>query len=445
MERAASMIEGLEECAAHGWLILDRAPFSRDTAERANCAMAALAIARRYGDADLEFDALSLLGESHVACGRIAEGMRLLDQAMAAVMAGEVADHGIAGEITCRLLSGCERAVDVRRAQEWMAHVGRYVMWTDFVLPTCRTHYGGILIALGRWPEAETELLDAIAAFERGWRGDRAFAIVRLAELRVLQGRYEEAERLLEGLEWHPIARRAAASIAFARGDLALAGDLTQLCMEGADPGDPGSAPLLGLLVTIALARDDLAAAREAVSRLERCAATAEDARAAAFAALATGRVRAAAGDAGAAADVMRAVERFAELLLPLEVARAQLELARAAAVASPQAAVAEARRALAAFERLGATHDADAAGALLRELGVSGRMFPRGRGELTTREREVLALLASGLANADIAERLVISRRTAEHHVASILSKLNLKTRSEAAAYAVRERLQGQ
>lgn len=79
--------------------------------------------------------------------------------------------------------------------------------------------------------------------------------------------------------------------------------------------------------------------------------------------------------------------------------------------------------------------------GALLRRLGAGGRSWPKRYGALTKRETEVLGLLATGCSNAEIGERLYISRRTAEHHVASILSKLDLRSRAEAAAYAVRER----
>ena len=405
MARAESVLEGVEECAAHGWLILDQAPFSRDAEERAKYAASALAIARRFGDADLEFEAIALLGESHVASGRVAEGMRFLDQAMAAVSAGEVASHGAIGEIYCRLLSACEQATDLRRAEEWMAVIDRHVAWTQFVQPTCRTHYGGILVALGRWPDAETQLLDALRAFDGGYHGDRVYPLVRLADLRVREGRYEEAERLLDGAEWHPVARRASAAIALARGEPELARELGNLCLEGVSAGDPVSAPLLALLVDVHLACDDVAAARETLAQLVELADGSRSEYAGALAELAAGRV-----------------------------------LAAALAPEAPDAAAAEAQRALATFERLGAAPAANEAAGLLRELGATGRARPRASGGLTKRESEVVELVAAGLPHAEIAERLYISRRTAEHHVASILSKLGLRSRAEAAAYAVRE-----
>ena len=440
MGRAQSLLEGVEECASHGWLILDGAVFTRDAKEREQCAAAALTIARRFGDADLEFEAIALLGETKVATGQLAEGMQLLDQAMAAVTAGEVVAHGAMGEICCRLLSACEHATDVRRAEEWMALADRHVAWADFVRPTCRTHYGGILVALGRWDEAETELRYAIETFERGYRGDGAFPLVRLAGLRVRQGRYEEAERLLEGVEWHPAARRASAVIALARGDLGLAEELAQLCFEGSDPTDLACAPLLELLVEIQLARGEAEEAQATLARLEQLASGAGGELVNAFAELGAGRVCAAGGEEGATAHLTRALEAFAGLGLPHEAGRARLELARVLSAGSPEAAAGEARLALAAFEQLGAARDADAAAALLRELGGGARSWPKGHGTLTKRESEVLPLVAAGLSNADIAERLFISRRTAEHHVASIIAKLGLRNRAEAAAYAVRE-----
>ncbi len=165
-----------------------------------------------------------------------------------------------------------------------------------------------------------------------------------------------------------------------------------------------------------------------------------DDRTAAAFADLAAGRVHAAEGDERASFHLQAALRRFAHLDLPLEAGRAQLELARAIAPAAPQAAIAEARLALRTFERIGATGDVDATAGLLRQLGAGGRAWPKRYGALTKRETEVLSLLAAGCSNAEIAERLYISRRTAEHHVANILSKLDLRSRAEAAAYAVRE-----
>ena len=444
MARAERLLEGVDECAAHGWLTLDHAPFTRDPSERERLALAALAIGRRYGDADLEFDALALLGQVYVVSGRRAEGMKLIDEAMAAISGGEVVGVGTIGDIYCRLLSACEHVADVRRAEEWLAAADRLVAWSDFVAPTCRCHYGGILIAIGRWSEAEEELLAALRAFEAGYRAERIGPLVRLAALRVRQGRFEEAERLLEGGEWHPAARRSLATIALARGDLALAEDLARLCFEGGEPVRPG----LRAAARAAgghPARPRRSAGREGDARPARRARRRLRGRAGAAPPPSSPRVgcsprRGTSGPRRGSGPPSSASRPSTCRSRPR--GRGSRSPGRSHRARGPRRS-SEARLALGTFERLGAARDADAAAGLLRELGSFGRASPRGHGALTRRETEVLSLLAAGLSNAEIGERLVISRRTAEHHVASILSKLDLRTRAEAAAYAARARSQ--
>jgi DNA-binding CsgD family transcriptional regulator len=174
----------------------------------------------------------------------------------------------------------------------------------------------------------------------------------------------------------------------------------------------------------------------EKVAAVPRSAATVV----AAYHRRALGRGRAALGERSAIADLEAALSAFGRVDMSYECGRTRLTLVQANAGHDKETAVVDARAALACFEDLGATRDADAAAAALRALGVrSPRTGPKGLGLLTKRELEILSLLGDGLANPDIAARLYISRKTVEHHVASILSKLGLSGRAEAATYAVR------
>jgi DNA-binding NarL/FixJ family response regulator len=160
-----------------------------------------------------------------------------------------------------------------------------------------------------------------------------------------------------------------------------------------------------------------------------------------AVAALARGRVCLAAGTGDPQACLREALAGFARAQMPIEVAHSRLELANALLTERPEVAMAEARAALEVFDRLQAARHADAAGAVLRTLGVRGTAARRGGGLLTKREAEVLDLLGHGLSNPEISDRLYISRKTVEHHVGNVLSKLGLRSRAEAAAYATRSK----
>jgi DNA-binding NarL/FixJ family response regulator len=193
--------------------------------------------------------------------------------------------------------------------------------------------------------------------------------------------------------------------------------------------------------VEAAIAHGALADATARAGRLAELASRVDSQLLMARAQRALGRARVAADDPDAVAPLEAALAAFIRLDMPFEAARTRLLIATSLVRREREMAIDEARAALAAFEALGASSGADAAAALLRSVGVkAARGGPRGIGPLTAREREVLQQLGEGLSNPAIAERLFISRKTVEHHVGSVLSKLGLASRGEATAYAVRQ-----
>lgn len=442
--RAERLLAPVAPGPLHGWVCIARAYRMADLDAADHLTLRAVEIARTAKDVDLELVAMAQLGLVRVGKGDLGGGFALLDEAMAAALAGERSTLDTVVYTCCDMLNACELASDIERATQWCKVADDFVATygCPFLYAECRIYYGSVLTAKGRWPDAERELLAGLRITDGACPGLHSRALARLAALRVRQGRLEEAERLLaslgQGVEAEGEVSLLTAALSLARGDALGAGRLLEQRLRHLQDHRWHLASALDLMVDAYLAAGRKDAATRAAGRLSDTAAAAGSPHVDALASCARGRVGLAVGDTGAAAELEAALKVWSSLEHPFELARTRHELARALAATEPDAAVDHGRRALALFEELGAATEADRVAAFLRSLGVVARTGPKGTGVLTSREREVLVLLGAGLSNPEIAERLHISRKTASHHVSNILTKLGLRNRAEAAARAV-------
>ena len=458
LSRAARIVAEADLAPLAGWIFLLRAHDSGDPGASCVWARHARRMARRISDRDLELCALSQLGAELVQAGRSAEGTTLLDEAMAAALAGEGDRLHTVVYVSCNVIGACAEIADMQRAVQWIRAADGFARryGSPHLYTHCRIYHGAVLFAAGDWPAAERELASALHAGAQAEPALYGEALARLAELRLAQGRLEEAERLVEGCEHHAASARVVAGLRLARGQSAAAERIASRRLRelsARERPQSGSyrtgaalrleaAGLIELVATARLERGDAAAARDAVRALERLASMTGYDEIHARAERARGRVASAAappGD-GSAVALERALTAFARLAMPFEAARTRLLLAQV--LRDREAAIAEAKDALACLEALGAARDADAAAALLRSHGAAAvRGGAPGADALTRREREVLELLGEGLSNRELAERLFLTRKTVEHHVHAVLTKLGLRNRAEAAAYVARRR----
>ncbi len=437
--RARRSVEVGGENHLDGWLWLMEG-YTSDEPQRQRALLSqALQLARKAGDFDLELAALADLGLALVIQGEISDGLKLLDEAMAGTLGGECDRLDTVVWASCSMLAACSLAGDQRRAAHWCSAADRFAekYGCPFLQARCRSHYGLVLLAVGDWDRAEIEFDRALEMSADCGREPRVEALVGLAELRLREGAVEEAAALLTEVGDLPNAALIMAEVLTAQGhpDRGVAILQTRLA---ALAGHEAQFPIVAAgLVDACLARGDAALAATTAGALQH-ASPDQHPQTTALRLRAEGLVAASVGDSGLAEERLRtAVNHFELLDLPFQTARTRLELARIVADTDPSLAIVEASQALERLERLGAVREAAATAALLRGLGVATKPGPRQLGTLSQRERDVLDRLRGGFTNPEIAAQLFISRKTVAHHVSSILTKLNLRTRSEAAAFA--------
>jgi DNA-binding CsgD family transcriptional regulator len=446
LSRAARIIEA-DVPQLRGELMGATAYVTDDPVQSEMLARQAAEIGRAAGNSDLELMAMHAAGQALVQQGRIEEGMSLLDEAMAGVIGGEGRDPLTVAQMSCMTMVVCGSCFDVERAAQWVQSLEGFISryGCPFLYAECRAYYGRVLFETGDWGAAEGILADAISMSAGVFHAPHAVAAGTLAELRLAQGRAGDAARVLRKVEGREEAAAAVASVHLWQGEPAAAAAVLRRRLAATSPGRLDVAAESELLGEAEIALNDGAAAIERGRALVTLGSASNCDLIIAHGERLLGHALAATDGPVACTHLETALAAFTRAGIPYRAAQTRLLLAQVLGRDGREVAGAEARAALSVFEDLGAARDADAAAALLRDLGIkAARTGPRNVGRLTRREQEVLALLGEGLSNPEIAGQLFLSRKTVEHHVASILSKLGLRGRAEAAALAARGAGQG-
>ncbi len=393
--RAARLLGDLD-CPERGWLTVFDAHGAlgrHDTGRARDLAVRAREVGRRHRAVDLEMFSLATEGLALVGEGAVEQGMRCLDEAAAAALGGEYENLAPAAWTCCQLMSACEEVRDYERGAQWCRQIEEFSrrMEARFVIGVCRAHYAVTLGWHGKVAEAELELTGAqedLTVKRPYWRAE---AVVRLGELRRRQGRLAEAEALFNEVPWHPLAKRGVAELSLDRGDPAAArAVLDRMLRQLPAVGSVGRAWPLELLVRAETALGELDAAAAHLAEFRSIASSVGTRPLRAAACFVEGVHAAALGEYEKAQVCFEDAVELYDGLAPFEADQAREELTR----------------------------------------------VPR-RTMLTARQIAVLRLVAAGLGDRDIAERLVISEHTVHRHVANIYTRLGCSTRAAAVSRA--------
>ncbi|MFP5319349.1 MAG: LuxR C-terminal-related transcriptional regulator [Acidimicrobiia bacterium] len=436
LARAARLLEGEGDCAEQGYLLycnVEEDCAGEDLDAALAGARQVMAIGRRFGDRCLMALAALAEGRIRIRQGALAEGLALLDEAMVAAVSDDL-DPGWAGNIYCNLMRTCWELGDWQRAEEWTAVTARWCETMPGAGPfmgICRVHRAQVLQLRGDFAAAEAEVLhvcEELAHFHVTMVGEARY---QLGELCRQRGDLAGAEQAFA--DAHRLGRDPQPGLALlrlAQGRPASAAAVISRVLN-ATSDRLERARLLPAAVEVLIAAGEPDRAGIAAEELVALADGYRTAGMRAHAAHARGAVDMARGDATSACEPLRdAVETWQRIGARYDAARSRLLLAKCLASLGDDD---------------GAAMETKAARAELEALGVPApRSLPGRRADgLTSREAEILRLMADGRSNQEIADMLFLSVRTVERHLATAYQKLGLSGRN-ARAGAIRYVLEG-
>jgi DNA-binding CsgD family transcriptional regulator len=439
LSRASRLLDGRPDCVESGYLLLPEGyrSFHAGDAVTAQAAFVkAVAFGERFGDKDLVTLGLQGQGRALIRQGEISRGVTLLDEAMVAVTAGEVSPLS-AGGVYCSVLEACGEIFDLRRAQEWTTALEKWCASQPDLVPYrghCLVRRAELLQLHGAWADALEWAHRAADWLSRpAPKPGVGAAFYQLGEIHRLRGKFADSEAAYrQASQWSRSPGPGLAQLRLAQGRVAPANTAIRRTLE--EVQEPGTrARVLEAYVEIVLAAADVAAARAAADELARIAARREVAFLHALSARASGAVFLAEGNAPKALALLRrSWSLWCQLDVPYEASRARLLIALACRkLGDEEDALLELHAARETFQRLGAAVD------LLRVDALLSKSADKAACPLTGRELQVLRLVASGMTNRGIAGALKISEKTVARHMSNIFTKLDLSSRTAAAAYA--------
>jgi ATP/maltotriose-dependent transcriptional regulator MalT len=433
MSRAQRLLDGEPDCPEQGYVLYFSVETSLDGGEETLAkARQVQEFGRRHRDPSLIAAGIAAEGRVLIKLGRAQQGMALLDEAMLEASSAELKPNW-AGNIYCHLMAACYELGDIGRAAAWTKSTSD---WCDRMAPAvlfkgiCRIHRAQVMQVRGDWSQAQDEAERACDDVAHIHAGIVAEAHYQVGEIKRLRGELAEA---LESYErGHRMGRDPQPGLALLRlaeGRFDVAAALIRSALAGV-ADRLARARLLSAQVEIALAAGDLATATAAVDELESVAAEYGSSGLRAAASRSRGSLLLAEGRFDEALSTLRAAcTGWNELEAPHDCAKVRVLLARTyRELGDLESADRELDAARSAFVALGAVLDLEAID------GAHHAVRPQG---LTEREGEVLALVAAGSTNRQIADELHLSQKTVERHISNIFGKLQVTSRTAAARVA--------